>query len=128
MAPEDRRKRFRGLVEDDVRALDFTEFVALVPSRERRTLKHGLSHEQKKVLDAIRAGKTPKTHARDMVIIPDMLGSTIKVYDGKQFADVRVELEMLGHRLGEFALTRRNVKHQAPGIGATRSSSHMSVK
>lgn len=128
MAQEDRRKRFRGLVEDDVRALDFTEFLALVPSRERRTLKHGLSHEQKKVLDAIKTGKSPKTHARDMVIMPDMLGSMIKVYDGKQFVDVRVELEMLGHRLGEFAPTRRNVKHQAPGIGATKSSSHMSVK
>jgi small subunit ribosomal protein S19 len=128
MAQEDRRKRFRGLVEDDVRALDFTEFIALVPSRERRTLKHGLSHEQKKVLDAVKAGKSPKTHARDMVIMPDMLGATIKVYDGKQYVDVRVELEMLGHRLGEFAPTRRLVKHQAPGIGATKSSSHMSVK
>lgn len=128
MVQEDRRKRFRGLVEDDVRALDFSEFLQLIPSRERRTLKHGLSHEQKKVLDAIRAGKSPKTHARDMVIIPDMLSSLVKVYDGKQFVDVRIEIEMLGHRLGEFAPTRRRVSHQAPGIGATKSSSHMSVK
>jgi small subunit ribosomal protein S19 len=128
MVPEDRRKRFRGLVEDDVRALDFTEFLALIPSRERRTLKHGLSHEQKKVLDAIRAGKSPKTHARDMVILPDMIGSIVKVYDGKQYIDVRIEIEMLGHRLGEFAPSRKMVKHQAPGIGATKSSSHMSVK
>lgn len=128
MAQEDRRKRFRGLVEDELRELDFAEFLGLIPSRERRTLKRGLSHEQKKVLDAVRAGKTPKTHARDLVIVPDMLGSTIKVHDGKQFVDVRVEVEMLGERLGQYAPTRRRVSHQAPGIGATKSSSHMSVK
>lgn len=128
MAQEDRRKRFRGLVDDEIRALDFAEFLRLIPSRERRTLKNGLSHEQKKVLDAIRKGKSPKTHARDMVIVPDMLDSMVKVFDGKQFVEVRIETEMLGQRLGEFAPTRRRVSHQAPGIGATKSSSHMSVK
>lgn len=128
MAQEDRRKRFRGLVDDEVRALDFAEFLRLIPSRERRTLKNGLSHEQKKVLDAIRKGKSPKTHSRDMVIVPEMLDAKIKIYDGKQYVEVLVETEMLGARLGEYAPSRRRVSHQAPGIGATKSSSHMSVK
>ena len=125
---EDRRKRFRGLLEDEVRELDFNEFLLLIPSRARRSLKHGLSNEQKKILEHIRKGKSPKTHARDMVVIPDMLGATIHIYDGAKFVQVEIQLEMLGHRLGEFAPTRRQVRHQAPGIGASRSSAHMSVK
>ena len=63
-----------------------------------------------------------------MIIVPDMLGLTILVYQGKEFFPVSVSEEMLGHYLGEFAQTRVKVKHSAPGIGATKSSASVSVK
>ena len=128
MAEEDRRKRFRGYTEDEVVKLDFENFLKLIPSRERRTLKRGLSHSQKRLLETLQKKDSAKTHSRDMIILPEMLGKIVKVHNGKQYVDVRVELEMLGGRLGEYAVTRKRVSHQAPGIGATKSSSHMSVK
>ena len=63
-----------------------------------------------------------------MVILPEMIGTTIKVHQGKEFAPVMIEQDMIGHCLGEFVLTRKRVAHSAPGIGATRSSASLSVK
>ena len=69
-----------------------------------------------------------KTWARDSMISPEMIGYTFLVHNGKDFIPVKVVEEMVGHRLGEFALTRKPVKHSAPGVGATRSSAFLSVK
>ena len=63
-----------------------------------------------------------------MIILPEMIGKTIKVHSGKEFVPVIIIEEMIGHCLGEFVLTRRRVEHSAPGIGATRSSAALSVK
>jgi small subunit ribosomal protein S19 len=63
-----------------------------------------------------------------LVIIPELVGRTVKIYNGKEWVMVLIEPEMLGHRLGEFALTRRMVRHSAPGIGATKSSASLSVR
>ena len=125
---EDRRRRFRGLTEDEIRALDFEEFLKLIPSRARRTLKAGLTHQQKRLLEKLMVKDRVKTQARDMVVVPDMLGKTVLIHNGKSYVEVTIDLDMLGHRLGEFALTRKRISHQAPGIGATRSSAHMSVR
>ena len=65
---------------------------------------------------------------RNTIIIPEMVGKNIMVYNGKLFAPVKVEIDMLGHYLGEFALTRKSVKHSAPGVGATKSSAAVSVR
>ena len=84
-----------------------------------------------KKISATKAGnykKTIKTHCRDMIVIPEMLGLKILIYNGKAFSPVLIDIEMLGHYLGEFSNTRSNVKHSAPGIGATRSSAYQSVK
>jgi len=72
--------------------------------------------------------KAIKTHCRDMPILPEMFGLKIQVYSGKSFVPLEIMPEMIGHLLGEFVLTRREVKHKAPGVGATRSSKHISVK
>ena len=63
-----------------------------------------------------------------MIIIPDMIDKTIKVHNGKEFVQLIIMPEMLGHRLGEFSLTRKKISHSAPGVGATRSSSAVSVR
>lgn len=109
--------------------MSLEEFAKLVPSRERRKIKRGFTEIEKKLLEDIKSNpKDIKTHARDMIILPEMIGKTIRVYNGKEWTQVIVEPEMISHRLGEFALTRKQVKHSAPGIGATRSSASLSVR
>jgi len=66
--------------------------------------------------------KKIRTHLRDIVIVPKLVGFTIGIYNGKTFNDVTISHKMLGHRLGEFALTRVRVSHGAAGIGATKGS------
>lgn len=121
---------YRGKTIEELTKLSHTQFAELLPARERRHVKRGLTELQKKLLETLKTttGKPVKTHARDMIIIPEMVGKTLRVYTGKEFFQMILTQEMLGHRLGEFALTRKQVKHSAPGVGATRSSASMSVR
>jgi len=120
---------FRGKKLDEIKKMDIQQFMQLVNSRERRKLKRGFTEQEKIFLKNLRAGeKDPKTQCRDIIVLPEMLGRLIKIYNGKEYLPVAIEPEMLGHRLGEFAQTRRKVAHSAPGIGATRSSASLSVR
>jgi small subunit ribosomal protein S19 len=120
---------YRGKSLEELKTLSLEEFMEMVPSRARRSLKRGFTEDQKKLLEKIRANKKGiKTHSRDMIVIPEMVGITIKVYNGKLYDEVLVAPEMVGHLLGEFSLTRRRVAHNAPGVGATRSSASVSVR
>jgi small subunit ribosomal protein S19 len=126
--------KFRGKTLEELQKMGIMEFANLVRSRSRRSLKRGLTEEQKKVLAKVKSfkegkrKKLVKTHARNMIILPEMVGIKIMVYNGKEFVTFEIKPEMLGHKLGEFSFTRRDVKHKAPGVGATRGSKHMSVK
>lgn len=130
------RKEFtyRGKTVDELKTLDVKEFAKMVPARPRRTLEHGFTEMQKRLLLKIKKAKEGKykkaikTHCRDMVIIPEMVGLTIHVHAGKSYTQLEIFPDMLGHYLGEFTLTRNRVTHSAPGIGATKSSSAASVK
>lgn len=120
---------FYGKTVDEVKGLSLEEFSQLVPSSVRRKIKRGFTDQEKKLIKKVKNKENNiETHCRDMIILPEMIGITIRVYKGKEFFPVAIDAEMLGHRLGEFALTRNNVSHSAPGIGATRSSSSLSVK
>ncbi|MEM3154699.1 MAG: 30S ribosomal protein S19 [Candidatus Woesearchaeota archaeon] len=120
---------YRGKTIQEIQKMGLEEFAKLVPARERRKLKRGFTETEKKLLASIRANeKDIKAHCRDMIIIPEMIGKTIKIHNGKEWIMLIIEPEMLAHRLGEFALTRKTVKHSAPGIGATRSSASLSVR
>jgi len=120
---------FRGMTINEIKNLSLNEFSELIPSRARRSLKKGLTEDQKKLMNKIKHNdKDIKTHARDMIIIPQMIGQTIKIYNGKEYVQVFITEEMLGHFLGEFSATRRRVAHNAPGVGATRSSASVSVR
>ena len=83
-----------------------------------RSIKKGPfvdDHLIKKV-DAARASndKRPiKTWSRRSMILPDMVGLTIAVHNGKQHVPVLVSENMVGHKLGEFALTRTFKGHSA---------------
>ena len=120
---------YRGKSMEELMKMSLNEISALFPARQRRSLKRGLTEQQKILLSKIRKNEANiETHCRDMIILPEMIGKTIKVYNGKEFVSVIIMDEMIGHCLGEFALTRRKVEHSAPGIGATRSSAALSVK
>lgn len=120
---------YRGKTLDEIKKLSVKEFSLLLNARERRSLKRGLTPPQKKVLEHIEKGKKNiRTQSREMIILPQMVGQMIKVYSGKEWIQVMLEKEMLGHRLGEFVMTRKKVAHSAPGIGATRSSAALSVR
>ena len=113
----------------ELKKLSLNELAQLLTARQRRTIKRGFTEQQKILLKKLRKNeKNIETHCRDMVILPEMVGFTIKVYQGKEFLPVAIEQDMIGHCLGEFALTRKRVAHSAPGIGATRSSASLSVK
>ena len=119
---------YRGKTLDELRKLSLNEFMLLIPSPERRHLKRGFTDLEKKLMKDIRSGKNNiKTHARDMVILPEMIGLTVKIHSGKEFGMVMITEDMIGHRLGEFAMTRKQVRHGAAGIGATKSSASQSV-
>ncbi len=124
------RKEFtyRGKSVEDLRKLSLKEFAALLPSRQRRSLSNGLSEESKALLEDIKSKPNARTHVRSMIILPEMVGRSVKVYSGKEFVVVAITAEMLGHYLGEFVQTRKKVVHHAPGIGATKSSAALSVK
>ena len=73
-------------------------------------------------------GVNIKTHVRDLIILPEMVGLKIMIHNGKEFVSVEMKPEMIGHYLGEFAITNKPVRHGTPGIGASRSSMYVPLK
>ncbi|MCX6656853.1 MAG: 30S ribosomal protein S19 [Candidatus Bathyarchaeota archaeon] len=122
--------QYRGRSVDDLKAMSMDEFINLLPSRMRRSLRRGLSNEQRIILERLRQdnGKPIKTHSRDMVVLPEMIGKTLLVHSGQEFVELRINEKMLGHYLGEFAITNKPVRHGKPGIGASRSSMYIPLK
>jgi small subunit ribosomal protein S19 len=117
--------------------MSMDEFINILPSRQRRSLHRGLRAEQRILLEKTREAKEAishgtdmpvRTHVRDMIILPEMVGAAIHVYNGKEFVKVEIRPEMIGHYLGEFAVTNKPVKHGTPGIGASRSSMYVPLK
>ena len=124
---EKKKFTYRGKTMEELKKLSVREFAKYLNSRERRSVLRNFNIIEK-FLDRSRGKKSVRTHLRDLIIVPEMIDMAISVYNGKEFVPMRVKEEMLGHRLGEFALTRKIVKHGSPGIGATKSSASMSVK
>ena len=122
--------KYKGKTLEELKSMSLEEFSKLLSSRSRRSLLRGLTERQKKLLEQIRKypEKFHKTQERDMVILPEMVDIKFGIYNGKEFKTVTVETEILGHRLGEFALTRQRVLHSSPGAGATRGSKHIPLK
>jgi len=121
-------KFYRGKNVNDLKALDIREFAKLVKARARRSLlrNYDVVAAFVKKCEEKDARKRPiKTHDRALVIVPQMVGKTIGVHNGKEFIKVVVTEEMLGHRLGEFSMTRKIAKHTKMGIGASKSTTSL---
>ena len=99
---------YRGHDLSSLQGMSMDEFINLLPSRQRRSLQRGLTPEQR--------------------ILPEMVGAKIAVHNGKEFVPMEIRPEMIGHYLGEFAITNKPVRHGTPGIGASRSSMYVPLK
>ena len=126
--------RYRGKTLDELNSMSTEALLEILPSRARRSLNRGVSEEKRKLLEDARAMKEGKlegeikTHARDMIILPTMVGLTIAVHNGREFVPLMVKPEMIGRYLGEFVITNKKVVHGTPGIGASRSSLYVPLK
>jgi len=127
-----RRKKeftYRGHTLEELLKLPFAEIIELLPARARRTYIRGLNAEQEAFVKRLRGSSEPvRTHRREIPVLPEFVGKTVQVYNGKEFQPVEIKAEMIGHALGEFALTRKAVRHSGLGVGATRSSKFMPLK
>ena len=128
---------YRGHSLNSLTGMSMDEFINMLPSRQRRSLQRGLTPEQRILLEKLRAAKEAKkqgkevnikTHVRDLIILPEMVGAKIAVHNGKEFVAMEIRPEMIGHYLGEFAITNKPVRHGTPGIGASRSSMYVPLK
>ena len=126
---------FRGVSIEQLVEMPMDDVIKLLPSRARRSLKRGLTPPQRILLEKIREARRVQqetgtqqdveTNIRDMTILPEMVGMTIKVHSGKEFGVVIIAPEMIGHYLGEYVITNKQVRHGAPGVGASRSSMYI---
>lgn len=133
-----REFKFKGYTPEQLQTLSIENLLPLLNSRQRRSLDKRvgkyMSDEKRKLREKVklaREGKLKgqlKTHVRDMIILPDMVGLAIYVHNGKEFAPVNIRPEMIGHYLGEYAITNKRVQHGAPGVGASRSSLYVPLK
>ena len=131
---EARRKRefsYRGLSLSQLKEMSLPELAQVLPSRARRSIRRGFTVEVQHFLERMRETPTEKvvrTHTRDALVLPEHVGRRVAIHNGKEFKEVEVRPEMIGHYFGEFSITRRFEKHSGPGVGATRSSKFMPLK
>lgn len=126
-----RREEFtyRGYRIDELTAMGISELLPLMPARPRRKITRGFSRGEETLLAKVREGDEKiRTHLREMIVMPEMIGKTIEIYNGKEFIKVEFQPESVFRYLGEFALTRKRVSHGSAGIGATRGSKYVPLK
>ncbi|KAL7077206.1 hypothetical protein ACQ4LE_003835 [Meloidogyne hapla] len=129
---------YRGVDLEQLLEMNDQQFNKLLPSRQRRKMNRGLNRKHKSLLVRLRKAKLNapeltkpecvKTHLRDMIVLPEMVGCVLGIHSGKAYNQVEIRAEMIGHYLGEFSITYKPVKHGRPGIGATHSSRFIPLK
>ena len=130
---------FHGLSTEETESLTGEKLFDLLSSRARRSLTRAntgksVFENKRKLIGEIKAAKEGKlktpinTHLRDLIILPNMIGTTVNVFSGKEFVPVTITSEMVSHYLGEYVITNKRVSHGAPGVGASRSSLYVPLK
>jgi small subunit ribosomal protein S19 len=120
---------YRGKTLAELQDMSIEEFTDLLPARARRSVIRGMQSKNPKFFKHLERGDgTIRTHSREIIILPSMVNKKLAIHDGRSFVEITVTPEMIGHTAGEFALTRKQVKHTGVGVGATRSSKYMPLK
>lgn len=127
-----REFKYRGHSLEELQAMPLDNLLSILPARQRRSLTRGITDEKRKLIEEIKNAKDAKnpikTHLRDFIILPYMVGLTIHIHNGKDFMPVEIKPSMIGHYLGEYAMTNKRVVHGAPGVGSSRSSLYVPLK
>mmetsp|Transcript_90193 Transcript_90193/g.135209 ORF Transcript_90193/g.135209 Transcript_90193/m.135209 type:complete len:147 (-) Transcript_90193:810-1250(-) len=128
----------RGLGVEDLIELSSKDLIKILNARGRRKFTRGLQQKPITFIQKLRQAKKsialhekPRpvgTHLRNMLIVPEMIGNLVGVYNGKAFNQIEIRPEMIGHYLGEFSITYKPVKHGRPGVGASSSSKFVPLK
>ena len=122
---------YHGLSKEELANIPNEKLFKLFSARVRRSLTRGINDDKRKLMEEMKdkKNKNPiKTHLRDVIILPYMIGTTIHVFSGKEFVPVTITVQMVGHYLGEYVITNKRVNHGAPGVGASRSSLYVPLK
>jgi small subunit ribosomal protein S19 len=123
---------YHGLSKEELANIPNEKLLKLFTARIRRSLTRGtMSDDKKKLMEEMKDKnqKNPiKTHLRDVIILPYMVGVTVHIFSGKEFVPITITLQMVGHYLGEYVITNKRVNHGAPGVGASRSSLYVPLK
>ncbi len=130
---EIRKKEFtyKGLGLEELKKLDVREFAKYLTSRQRRTILRQFQKIEtfiNRAKEKQKKDKRIRTHQRDLIVVPSMIGMKISIYNGNTFIPIEITGEMLGHKFGEFAPTRNKVKHSSAGVGATKGTRAKSKK
>lgn len=136
--PKIKKFTFRGLTIDQLGTLKNDQLVDLFNSRQKRRFLRGTTHTYRKFLAKIRdsksrvqTGEKPepvKTHMRNGVILPEMVGSVVGIHNGKDFRNIEIKFDMIGSYLGEYSLTYKPVEQGKPAIKAVMGSDHIRVR
>lgn len=107
---------YRSKSLEELKAMSLKELAEILPARQRRTIKKGFSDEHKHLREKIKKKDNVRTHLRDMIILPEMVGRTVKIYSGKEFEPRTIQEDMIGHYFGEYVLTRKRATHTSVGV------------
>ena len=118
------RKEFtyRGRSLADLQGMSIDELALLFNSDARRKIKRGFTAPEKNLLKKLEKRDKVKTHEREMLVLPSMVGKTILVHNGKEYLPVLVQAEMIGNRFGCYSLTRKPVRHTSAGMGGDKAA------
>ena len=122
---------YYGLTKEELANIPNEKLFKLFTARIRRSLTRGINDDKRKLMEEMKDknNKNPiKTHLRDVIILPYMIGADIHVFSGKEFVPITITVQMVGHYLGEYVITNKRVNHGAPGVGASRSSLYVPLK
>ena len=122
---------YHGLSKEELDNISNEKLFKLFTARVRRSLTRGINDDKRKLMEEMKDknNKNPiKTHLRDVIILPYMIGITVHVFSGKEFVPIIITAQMIGHYLGEYVITNKRVNHGAPGVGASRSSLYVPLK
>ncbi|MFN7990531.1 MAG: ribosomal protein S19 family protein [Candidatus Micrarchaeia archaeon] len=130
-----KKDTWKGFDEETVASVSQEQFLKLISSRNRRTILRMKSNPRiKKLVEKVRElkkknpKKVIKTHVREAIILPEWLGLSFGVHNGKEFKKVEITLNKIGRRLGDYSHCTTRVLHSGPGVGATRGSKFVPLK
>merc|ERR1719235_57226 len=120
-----RKYSYRGIDLEKLVDMQNEDLMNLFCARQRRKFSRGIKRQPITLLKKLRKSKkacaygekpTPvKTHMRNMVIVPEMIGSVVGCYNGKNFINIEIKPEMIGHSLAEFSISYHPVMHGGGG-------------